>query len=240
MDRTGIQRSEIGLGLREDVDVLAPSDRPQVVEDAPVAEPRTPGEWIRQNLFSSWLNSILTIVSGAVISLVVYQLARFIFVGADWQVIRVNMKGYMVGAFPVEEVWRVWVATYLVALLAGLSFGMTTRPLRWWPSRVVVAVAAAVVAVAILLFTVQTTLVRGLAAGVLIAVLAAVAVGRLLGATLRRPLVVGWVLAFPAVIVLVRGFGGVPPSQWGGFFFNIIAATVGIFASFPLGIALAL
>ena len=240
MERDGIPRSEIGLGLREDIDVLAPSDRPQVVEDAPVAEPRSPGEWIRQNLFSSVLNGILTIVSGVFIAFVVYRLAGFVFVSADWQVVRVNMKGYMVGAFPVEEAWRLWGSTYYVALLAGLSFGMSRRAVRWTPSRVVVAAVSAFVAVAILLFTVQTSLVRALAAGVLVALVIGVAGGRLLGHTLRRPLLIAWVLAFPIVIVLVRGFGGVPPSQWGGFFFNIIAATVGIFASFPLGIALAL
>jgi general L-amino acid transport system permease protein len=240
MAGSGVERGEIGLGLREDVDVVLGSDRPQVVEDAPVAEPRTPVEWIRQNLFSGWVNGVLTIASGGLAAFLIYQIARFVFVSAQWQVVRVNMKGYMVGGFPVEEAWRIWVATYLVALLAGLSFGMSRHRLRLTRSRSAVAVGGAVAATAILLFTVQTALVRALAAGLLIAVLAGVGAGRVLGGRLRRPLVIAWVLAFPTVIVLVRAFGGVAPSQWGGFFFNIIAATVGIFASFPLGIALAL
>jgi general L-amino acid transport system permease protein len=240
MERAGIDRSEIGLGPREDVDARFRGDRPQVVEDAPVAAPRSPGEWIRQNLFSSPLNALLTIVSGIFVAFVVYRLMRFIFVDADWRVIRVNMKGYMVGAFPVEQAWRLWVAAYFLALLAGVSFWMSRRAVRRRPSRIFVPAASAVVAVMILLFTVQTGLVRALAACVLLALVLGVASGRFFGRALRRPLLIAWVLAFPVVIVLVRGFGGVPPTHWGGFFFNIIAATVGIFASFPLGIALAL
>ena len=235
----GRRRSELGLGLREDVDVLVGADRAHVVEDAPAPEPRTPVEWIRHNLFSSWLNGVLTLVSGAVALFLVYQVASFVFVNAEWQVVRVNMKGYMIGGFPVEESWRIWVAAYLVALLGGVSAG-TGRPLRWSGRRIAIAVAAGLGAAAIVLFSVETTLVRALVAGLVVAVGAGIAAGRALGPRWRRRLIVAWVLAFPAIIVLVRAFGGVPPAQWGGFFFNIIAATVGIFASFPLGIALAL
>jgi general L-amino acid transport system permease protein len=53
-------------------------------------------------------------------------------------------------------------------------------------------------------------------------------------------LIIAWLLLFPAVLVIIRGFGGVPPDEWGGLFFNLIAATVGIVASFPIGILLAL
>jgi hypothetical protein len=91
MGRGPLARSEIGLGLREDVDALAPGERARAVEDAPVAEPGSAGEWIRKNLFSSLLNGILTVVSGVLVAFVVYRVARFVFVDADWQVIRVNM-----------------------------------------------------------------------------------------------------------------------------------------------------
>jgi general L-amino acid transport system permease protein len=210
------------------------------VESAPPPQPTTPVEWLRQNLFSSWFNAVLTVVSGTFVVFVVYQAVSFVFVDAQWEVVRANMKGYMVGGFPLEEVWRVWACAYLVATLAGASVGSTRRRLRWTPGRAVVVLVAAVGTTSIVLGTTQTALVRGLAAGLVAAAVSGVAAGRLGGGSLGRPLLVAWVLSFPAVVVIVRAFDGVPPELWEGFFFNLVAAWVGIFASFPIGIALAL
>jgi general L-amino acid transport system permease protein len=235
-----LSRSELGLGLSEDVDLLRFREDARAVEAAPIAVPTTPLEWVRQNLFSSWFNALLTLVCAAVVGFVVVQAARFVFVTAEWQVIRANMKGYMVGGFPIEEVWRLWVCAYLVAALGGLSFGYPGRRIALTPRKLVAASIATAVAITILLFTTQTFLVRGLTAGLALTVTGGVVAGYAAGRRLRRPLVVAWILAFPALIVIVRGFDGVPPEKWEGFFFNIIAATVGIVASFPIGILLAL
>jgi general L-amino acid transport system permease protein len=235
-----LRRPELGLGLQEDVDILPVGDQARVVEVAPTSTPTTPWEWARQNLFSGPFNTLLTAVAGGVVALVVYQAVRFVLVSADWEVIQVNMKGYMVGGFPIEEVWRVWLSAYVVALLAGVSFGASARRLLPRPRRAAVAVLAAVVAVVIVLYTAQTALVRGLVAGLVVAAFIGAALGRLFRRRLRRRLIIAWVLAFPAIVVIVRGFDGVPLGKWEGFFFNIIAATVGIVASFPLGILLAL
>jgi general L-amino acid transport system permease protein len=210
------------------------------VEDAPAPEIRTPVQWLRLNLFSSWANGLLTVVSGVFAAFVVYQALHFVFVGADWAVVRANMKGYMVGGFPIEEVWRVWASAYLVGGLAGLSSAVSGWRMRWTVARVVGAAAAATAATVIVAGTAQTSLVRALCAGLVAVVAAGIAVGRSRGRARRRPLLVAWILAFPVIIVILRGFGGVSPSLWEGFFFNLIAATVGIFASFPIGIALAL
>jgi general L-amino acid transport system permease protein len=61
-----------------------------------------------------------------------------------------------------------------------------------------------------------------------------------LGRSLRRPLLVAWILLFPAVVVLLRAFGGVPPQIWGGFMLNVLLAVAATFLSFPLGVLLAL
>jgi general L-amino acid transport system permease protein len=219
---------------------VATRPSPAPMEDAPVTASRTPVQWLRHNLFSSWANGLLTLVSGAFAAFVVYQTLHFIFVGADWAVVRANMKGYMVGGFPIEEVWRVWASAYLVGALAGLSSGLSGWRVRWTVPTVVVAAAVAGVATVIVTGTAQTLLVRALSGGLVAVVAAGVVVGRSGAISWRRPLLVAWVLAFPLIIVIVLGFGGVSPSQWEGFFFNLLAATVGIFASFPIGIALAL
>ena len=210
-----------------------------VVAVAPVAEPLTPGEWVRRNLFSSWFNGLLTVVSAALLGYLAFRLVRFVFVSADWSVLKANFRVYMIGRFPLDEAWRVWTALYLVVSLAGLSRGVLPRT-RWTPVKVVGAALLTLALLGALLYLVESArvwLLLGIAAALLAA---GVVVGRRLGRRLRRPLVVGWILAFPAVILILRAFGGVRPELWGGFLLNVIVAVVAIFASFPLGMLLAL
>jgi His/Glu/Gln/Arg/opine family amino acid ABC transporter permease subunit len=64
--------------------------------------------------------------------------------------------------------------------------------------------------------------------------------------TIRRATLIGWVLAAPAVLIILRGFANsrvlpeVPTNLWGGLLLTILLTIVGITASFPLGVALAL
>ena len=115
-----------GLKLPTDLDrapLTIKEERP--VEVAPSRVPTTPGEWIRQNLFSSIFNSILTVVSTLVIAYFGFQLLRWVFVSADWPVVKANLRIYMMGRIPVEEAWRLWASAYLVAFLVGLSWGVS-------------------------------------------------------------------------------------------------------------------
>ena len=226
-------------GLREDAITVTP-DVGRVVESAPKKEPETPGEWIKQNLFSSPFNTILSLVAIALLLFTIVKLVDFVFIDGDWEVIRSKMKGLMVGPFPVEEAWRVWTCLYLVTGLAGYSLGTARRQVLVTRRRAVFAAIAGVVAIGILWFTTTTALPRLLALLVLVLLAASLVAGRAMGRRYRRFLLVAWLLLFPLMMVIVRGFGGVTPRLWGGFFFNLTAATVAIFASFPIGIALAL
>jgi general L-amino acid transport system permease protein len=225
-------------GLGEDVIATIP-DTGRVVETAPAKEPQTPAEWIRLNLFSGPVNSLLTVVAGTLLIFLLYRAFGFVFLNSDWRVIQVRMKGYMVGSFPLEEAWRVWVSLYLVVALAGFSSGRAVRIPR---GRTAIAGAIAVtVAIVIVGYTAQSALVRLLAAGAPGVFIVSNVVGRHVPPrTMRRIRLWGWIVIFPLVMVIVRGFDGVPPRLWGGLFFNLVAASVGIFASFPIGIALAL
>lgn len=235
-------RGPFGLGAREDAGFLPPTQDEVVVQTAPRAVPKTPAEWMRQNLFSGWVNTLVTIVSAAFVVFVVYQAARFVFVGGDFEVVRRFLRGYMVGSFPVEELWRVWTCVFLVGALAGLSVGSSRNRLPWPTRRIVLSLIVVAVVVAFLLSAVKTVLVWGLMVAVAVEIAAFRQIGLALGyQTLRRPLRWGWALSFPLVIIIVRFIGdGVAPRFWEGFFFNILAAAVGIFASFPIGILLAL
>ncbi len=64
---------------------------------------------------------------------------------------------------------------------------------------------------------------------------------------LRRWLVIGWLLSFPLIIILLRGFSRESPllpqvseDLWSGLLLTLVLAVVGIVASFPLGVLLAL
>jgi general L-amino acid transport system permease protein len=210
-----------------------------VVETAPRKEPVTPGEWVRRNLFSSWANGVMTVVTGAVVLYVAFRLLRFVFVTAEWDVLKANLRVYMVGRFPLEETGRVWTVAYLLAVLAGLSRG-AMAPARWTLRGIVLRAALALLGVGALLYLIESALVW-LLLGVAVALYAAaVLVGRRMGRRLRLPLLVGWLLAFPAVILILRAFGGVPTEEWGGLLLNVMVAVVAIALSFPLGILLAL
>ena len=62
----------------------------------------------------------------------------------------------------------------------------------------------------------------------------------------RRWTLIGWALAFPFSIIVLRGFEGsrflplVDSGQWGGLLLTVLLTVVGITASFPIGVALAL
>ena len=65
---------------------------------------------MRANLASTPWNAALTIVVGLAAAWVVFRLARWVFVTADWEVVRVNLRLFMVGRFPSDQLWRLWVA----------------------------------------------------------------------------------------------------------------------------------
>jgi general L-amino acid transport system permease protein len=216
---------------------LGVTDEP-VAQVAPEADAATPAEWIRKNLFRGPGNSIITIVTAAFVVWLGIKVIGFVF-GADWSVLKANLRVYMTGRFPVEELWRVWVDIYAVALLVGLTRGvMAGSP--WTARRIVRWVVLGALATALIPWLVEGSTVPLLFLGA--AGLAGVGalIGRAAGRRLRVPLRVGWILIFPFIVVILRGFGGVKPEEWGGLLLNVIVAVVAIFVSFPLGLLLAL
>jgi general L-amino acid transport system permease protein len=234
------RRTELGLGLGEDVDLLRFQEAAGAIEAPPEAVPQTPLEWVKRNLFSGWLNSTVTVLLAAIVGFALFKILRFIFVTGEWAVIKEFMRGYMVGSFPEEELWRVWTCAYLVAALGGLSYGSGRRRPRLGLRRVMIAAFVATIGIGLVFFVTTTATVRFLMLGLPLTIGVSSIAGWSVGPVLKRPLLIAWILAFPAILVIILGFGGVSPRLWGGFFFNLLAATVGIAASFPIGILLAL
>ena len=204
--------------------------------------------WARANLFSSPGNSVLTIVMVAILGFAGYQGSRFVFATAEWEIIEANRGLLFTGRFPRDEFWRIWVTLHGVAVLFGLSW-------RLWGTlnlRLPLFFAAACVPLYVfmlegsaLLWT--STCIATFAA----AYFAAWPVRFSRFRDLARNVTLGlWILGFAAAMLptalypsFLPGQGGlfsyVPDRQWGGLFLTMVLAIVGISASFPLGVLLA-
>jgi general L-amino acid transport system permease protein len=110
-------------------DVLAEPLAP-VPEPEPPVRGLSPPQWVRANLASTPLNAALTATIGAVVAWAVYRLGRWVFVTADWAIVRVNLRLFMVGRFPADELWRLWVAGYVLVSTVGLAAGALSVTVR--------------------------------------------------------------------------------------------------------------
>ncbi len=206
-----------------------------------IGPPRTsvgvPG-WLRKNLFSTWYNTLLTLVSLWLLYTVGSKLLHWALTTARWGVITSNLRLFMTGPFPPDQVWRVWLCLVMVSVLAGLSAGVWGGTIRAFA----IALAAGLATLAVLPFDGEgrwwlIANVVGLVAAYLIAR------GR---RTWQRWLVVLWLVSFFLTLVLLQGFENnawlraVSTAQWGGLLLTFMLAAVSIVASFPLGVLLAL
>ena len=66
--------------------------------DAPPSQKLPPGEWLKQNLFSSAFNSLLTIVVGGALVVIGILAAQWI-IRSDFQIVRDNIANFMVGRY---------------------------------------------------------------------------------------------------------------------------------------------
>lgn len=195
----------------------------------------SPQRWARENLFGSIPNTVLTLVSVAVIGFVLYGVLRFAFVNAEWGVIEANRRLFFLGRFPRDDTWRVWVILFLVAALAGSSTGAWSRlaPLA--------AAALGLGLVPVFLF-IQGGQVALLTAATVATF--AIAYGATLtlkdtrhGATLRTLLPFAWIGGLLFAIYLLNA---VDSLLWGGLLLTMMLSITGIAAAFPLGVLLAL
>ena len=195
--------------------------------------------WLKTNLFSGAFNSVLTVLTLVFMTFVIYQLARFILVGADWTVIDTNRRLLAIGRFPQEEEWRVWPPVWALGALIGLSLGLWSRISRFG--------LVLVIAILAFLFGLLFEGTNGLLAA------GAVVLGAIgyLGAQYgdispriadraRRAVTIGWAALLPLTVLMLLAAGGVRTTLWGGVLLNVMLATVGIVAGFPIGILLAL
>ena len=119
---------EQGDGASAGGDLSVIGDRSIVTRAAarPVVEAyRSPGEWIRKNLFPSPFNSFLTVAFGLFALFALRGLLNFVFSEErGWDAVRTNLRLIFTHAYPEEQYVRVWVCVGVVVTLAGLSLGV--------------------------------------------------------------------------------------------------------------------
>jgi general L-amino acid transport system permease protein len=194
--------------------------------------------WLKKNLFSTWYNVGLTLVSLWLVYTVGSKFLIWALTTARWGVITQNLRLFMVGPFPPDQVWRVWLCLVMVSLLLGLSAGIWRGTVR----TLVSGLAALFAVLAILPLGAGTRIWH-------VANLVVIVGGFLLGfgrTAWRRWVLGAWLVSFVLALVLLLGLRGstwlpeIGSNLWGGLLLTFLLALVSIVASFPLGVLLAL
>ncbi|MFN2360218.1 MAG: amino acid ABC transporter permease [Marinobacter sp.] len=170
----------------------------------PPKKARAPVKWMRSNLFSSWYNTLLTLVIGYLVVTSIAPLLNWLFLeatfsgagpedcagqGACWLFINQRLNFFIYGFYPDELQWRVNVMFILLAVAFVPQF-IAGFPARKWLG--------------------------------------------IFGLT-GLP-VIGYFLIPGGSF----GLEAVGSSKWGGLMLTLILAYIGIIASLPIGILLAL
>lgn len=192
--------------------------------------------WLRQNLFSSWLNSIISVVLLVLIALVLFTIGRWVFTQASWQPVVANLRLFMVGLYPAAQIWRVQTIVGLLVAAFGLSAGLRLGLLRY----TAMVLGGALIVLAVLPLGLNIQLFWAAMAALL-------AVGYFLGRrvpALQRTAFIIWLLLPWVSLALIAGVPGlmasIPTISWGGLLLTIVLAVFPIVFSFPIGVLLAL
>ena len=79
---------------------------------------------LRQELFPSAADGALSLGLITLLLLAASGLLRWAFGSARWAVVQANATLFAVGRYPLEQQWRLWLLTALLAGATGLSWGL--------------------------------------------------------------------------------------------------------------------
>ena len=207
---------------------------------APPSTSVDPVTWLRRNLFSSVVSSLVTLLVAALLIWVAINVGRWAVEEARWDVVTRNLRLFLIGQYPADQAWRLWASLLLLSVLAGVSagtFGHTIRVLA-----ISISAIQALLAGAMAVSPVGPLITIGMLANA-----ALVWAGMVVGyrrAIPRRAIVAAWLISIVVIFLLISGAAtpipDVSSNVWGGLLLTILLAVVGIILSFPLGVLLAL
>ncbi|MFM6090253.1 MAG: amino acid ABC transporter permease [Dolichospermum sp.] len=196
--------------------------------------------WLRENLFNNWYNCLLTVVCSIFLFWLFQGFAIWLITKAQWQVVAVNLHLFLVGRFPQNLYWRIWLVLGISTTLTAITGGAFTKEA---------------------IFTKRNSLIFGFIVGVLLLILPLPLTSRLSLLLITGLIVLGviigqkfaqiitpwlslmWLLFFPTIIWLIGGGLGLQPvstNLWNGLLLTLLIAIISIVLSFPIGILLAL
>ncbi|HHP7232703.1 MAG TPA: amino acid ABC transporter permease [Xenococcaceae cyanobacterium] len=199
--------------------------------------------WLQKNLFSTWYNSILSIVSILLLYSIGSGLIDWAFSEAQWTVIGANLRLFFAGLYPVRFFWRTWATLGIIVALGGLTWGIlahattTLFSLRILLILGLVAVTSVGVAIPA---GIQASMIL---LGMLVLLIASAVVGQKVGNKIPQiiswlPLI--WLGAFFLNLWLLLGVPAVKLDTLSGLILTVLIAVVSICLCFPFGVLLAL
>ncbi|OBQ40091.1 MAG: amino acid ABC transporter permease [Anabaena sp. CRKS33] len=196
--------------------------------------------WLRKNLFNNWYNCLLTVVCLIFLFWLFQGFAIWLINKAQWQVITVNLPLFLVGRFPQNLYWRIWLVLGISTYLTAITGGAFTKEA---------------------IFTKRNSLIFGFMIGILLLIIPLPLISRfsllLITGLIVLGLIIGqkfaqiiapwlslmWLLSFPIIIWLIGGGLGLQPvstNLWNGLLLTLLIAIISIVLSFPIGVLLAL
>lgn len=201
---------------------------PATVGQVPATEARRPISarsgvipWLRQNLFNTPLNSLLSIVIGAILLYALIPLVQWAFINAVW------VADSKAGCEALQQDWAKARGMPEGSRLSGACWALVVNRFDQYVYG---------------LYPIEQRWRINLAAVLLVLGMIPLFLPRM---TAKLPYALGLIVAYPIIgYVLFRGgmFGlvDVEPPLWGGLFLTLVLAITGIVASLPLGVVLAL
>jgi general L-amino acid transport system permease protein len=212
--------------------------------------------WLRANLFSTPLNSLVSVLLGAFAIWIIWDLANFALlhavwtgtsredclgdgVGACWPLVWDKLPQWIYGFYPIDQRWRVNVL-FVVAVLSLTPMLMPSAPHKLW-NALFLLIAFPLLTLVLLTggnFDFSWTFY-----GIVIAILLAgiLALRHFDIGSVKSSAIVSLAILV-AMVFLDFNFGleHVETSKWGGLLVTLVVSVTGIVTSLPLGIMLAL
>jgi general L-amino acid transport system permease protein len=214
-------------------------------QDLHLPPPAPPGplKWVRDNLFKGWLNTLLTLVSGAFLYFAVSRAIVWLFTQADWTPVVQFPILFAVGQYPRAELWRLGILLTLLSFLLGISwrkYGGLWGGFSLYTGAFFLILGALPFA--------HAALTPGMRAFLIlqpIMILVAFWLGK--WKQITPPIAMALWLFYPILsLVLIAGLPAasflstVSTTLWGGLLVTFVLSVGGIVLSFPIGVALAL
>jgi len=183
---------------------------------------------------------LLTVLAAVVVFFVLRGVLTWVLFTANWAPVTNSLKLFAVGQYPPDQLWRVGTILFMVSFLFGLSWRVWGGTVRTFALTLAIVLGV----LSVLPISMSLTLRLGFLANPVLTFIG-YQVGRTpIGKSLW--VVLGWLLSFVLTIILLTGVEGanwlprVETGLWGGLLLTFLLALVGIVASFPIGVLLAL